>query len=208
MTNAHPRRTYPGRDAGLPATATSSRTWPIPRHVAAPPATAAGRRRRPLSDVRHGPSRRRAWCRGWRRSAPRPPRCCAVCRAALPWTRDTAGRRPDRPAALERLLRRLPRAIRQCAGDRESGRRIRVEDERDLEDLLRACCPCTSTTFGRRDARRTTPPACERLPPRAGADRRRGQGRRPPTLGTRLAEQLKEDAAYYRAAGQPRPHGR
>ncbi len=69
-----------------------------------------------------------------------PPQFCAACGAPFPWAArpaEVAG-----PwAVLEPLLRRLPRVIRQLRyrqGDRPP---LRVEDERDLEDLLRALLP-------------------------------------------------------------------
>ena len=71
----------------------------------------------------------------------RPPRCCSVCGAAMPWVRQSGPAAGDPTAPLERLLRRLPRVIRQLRwrqGDRPP---FRVEDERDLEDLLRALLP-------------------------------------------------------------------
>jgi hypothetical protein len=69
-----------------------------------------------------------------------PPRFCSACGAAYPWTR------PPRAAAeplalLERLLSRLPLVVRQLRwrqGDRPP---FRVEDERDLEDLVRGLLP-------------------------------------------------------------------
>ena len=51
-------------------------------------------------------------------------------------------------ALLEELLRRLPRVIRQLRtrqGDRPP---LRVEDERDLEDLLRALLPSARSNPG------------------------------------------------------------
>ncbi len=72
----------------------------------------------------------------------RPPRCCSVCGAALPWNRRaTTTTGPAAAAELERLLRRLPRTVRELRwrqGDRPP---FRVEDETDLEDLLRAILP-------------------------------------------------------------------
>jgi hypothetical protein len=72
---------------------------------------------------------------------PQPPAYCAACGAAFPWTRRPAGGAPTPLAALEALLRRLPRVARQLRwrqGDRPP---FRVDDERDLEDLLRALLP-------------------------------------------------------------------
>jgi hypothetical protein len=72
----------------------------------------------------------------------RPPAHCAACGAAFPWT--TRARTPQPPSALavlESLLRRLPLVawqLRDRQGDRPP---FRIEEERDLEDLLRALLP-------------------------------------------------------------------
>lgn len=70
-----------------------------------------------------------------------PPRYCPICGVAFPWT--LRRRPPQREAVviLENLLHRLPRVIRELRhrqGDRPP---FRIEDERDLEDLLRALLP-------------------------------------------------------------------
>lgn len=72
-----------------------------------------------------------------------PPQFCAKCGAAFPWSeRRPADNSVAEPLVqLERLLRRLPRVIRQLRvrqGDRPP---FRVIDERDLEDLLRSVLP-------------------------------------------------------------------
>jgi hypothetical protein len=71
---------------------------------------------------------------------PRPPLHCAVCGAAFPWApRSVTAAEPL--LSLETLLRRLPRVVRQLR-ERQGGRPpFRVEDERDLEDLLRSLLP-------------------------------------------------------------------
>jgi hypothetical protein len=72
---------------------------------------------------------------------PHPPAYCATCGAAFPWTRRPAAAAPTPLAVLETMLRRLPRVARQLRtrqGDRPP---FRVDDERDLEDLLRALLP-------------------------------------------------------------------
>jgi hypothetical protein len=74
--------------------------------------------------------------------ARRPPDYCSVCGAPFPWT----ARRQKRPApaalaVLESLLRRLPLVTRQLR-DRHADRpSFRIDDEYDLEDLLRALLP-------------------------------------------------------------------
>jgi hypothetical protein len=68
---------------------------------------------------------------------PQPPRYCSRCGAAFPWAprpRPAA----DPLAALEALLRRLPEVSRQLRNRQGDRPPFRVEDERDLEDLLRA----------------------------------------------------------------------
>src|SRR5713226_483028 len=66
-----------------------------------------------------------------------PPQYCSGCGAPFPWSpRPVPASEPW--ALLEKVLRRLPRAIRQLRvrqGDRPA---FRVNDERDLEDLLRS----------------------------------------------------------------------
>jgi hypothetical protein len=70
-----------------------------------------------------------------------PPHYCSTCGAAFPWA--ARRRQPDSDPRfhLDHLLRRLPRVIRQLrsrCGDRPP---FRVDDERDLEDLLRSLLP-------------------------------------------------------------------
>jgi hypothetical protein len=70
-----------------------------------------------------------------------PPRYCCTCGAAFPWTERPHHPETNALAVLETMLRRLPRVIRELRtrhGDRSP---FRVEDERDLEDLLRALLP-------------------------------------------------------------------
>jgi hypothetical protein len=91
---------------------------PIPGAVPVPGLTLAGRRR--------------------------PPDCCAVCGASFPWATRTAEPAPEAPASLdvlERLLRRLPRTVRQFRSRHGDRHAFRVEDVYDLEDLLRAVLP-------------------------------------------------------------------
>jgi hypothetical protein len=71
---------------------------------------------------------------------PRPPAYCGQCGGAFPWTRRPASAAPPL-AALETLLRRLPRvvhALRSRHGDRPP---FRAADVYDVEDLLRAVLP-------------------------------------------------------------------
>ena len=132
----------------------------------------------------------------------RPPRCCSVCGAALPWARQP--RRPPRT--------RRPRSkgcsagcrgrSASCAGGRAIDRHSGWKMKEIWKTFCGRCCRCISTTCGRRDGRRATPPACEPTSgsPRSGSrSRSRSCGR--PSSADRLTEQLKEDAAYYR--GRP-----
>src|SRR5262249_13869707 len=69
------------------------------------------------------------------------PHYCSACGAAFPWA--DRPRPPDTSGAgtLERLLRRLPLAARQFRSRYGTRPAFRVEDEHDLEDLLRALLP-------------------------------------------------------------------
>lgn len=70
----------------------------------------------------------------------RPPAFCATCGAAFPWTRRPASPPPP-VAALETLLRRLPRAVRELRARHGERPPFRAADVYDLEDLLRALLP-------------------------------------------------------------------
>jgi hypothetical protein len=72
----------------------------------------------------------------------RPPQYCLLCGASFPWTqraRPTSGGGPV--ALLESLLRRLPLVARQLRARTGSGVPFRIEEQRDLEDLVRALLP-------------------------------------------------------------------
>lgn len=130
----------------------------------------------------------------------RPPRWCAACGAAFPWTEAAAPASPDPLAPLERLLRRLPLVVRQLRwrqGDRPP---FRVEDDRDLEDLLRALLPSHFEDI-RPESRTPRYAAGTRTdyllaPERAALTVKYV---RPPADVARFSEQLTEDAAYYRS---------
>jgi REase_DpnII-MboI/Uncharacterized protein conserved in bacteria (DUF2321) len=130
------------------------------------------------------------------------PLYCAACGSAFPWTERPAPAAPAALATLEMLLHRLPRVIRQLRvrhGDRPS---FRVVDERDLEDLLRALLPlhfddirpqCRTPRYaaGTRVDFLLAPQRMVVTAKVARSDVRESQ----------LAEQLGEDATYYRAHG-------
>jgi hypothetical protein len=71
---------------------------------------------------------------------PRPPAYCCLCGAAFPWTRRPVPPAPP-VAALESLLRRLPRTVLQLRTRHGERLPFRVADVHDLEDLLRALLP-------------------------------------------------------------------
>jgi hypothetical protein len=67
-----------------------------------------------------------------------PPAHCPNCGVAFPWAeRPVSTAPPDTLAVLEPLLRRLPQAVRQLRDRHDRRPTLRVEDEYDLEDLLR-----------------------------------------------------------------------
>lgn len=67
---------------------------------------------------------------------------CASCGAAFPWTNGRRRPPPPHPrAALETMLRRLPLVARQLRWRQGARPPFRIEDERDLEDLLRSLLP-------------------------------------------------------------------
>jgi hypothetical protein len=71
---------------------------------------------------------------------PRPPAFCCRCGAAFPWTRRPAAAAPPL-AALETLLRRLPRVVHELRSRHGERPPFRIADVYDLEDLLRALLP-------------------------------------------------------------------
>jgi hypothetical protein len=68
------------------------------------------------------------------------PRLCPACGAEFPWTRRPAAS-PEPFVVLEQFLRRLPRVIRQLRWRQGEKIPFRIEDERDLEDLVRSLLP-------------------------------------------------------------------
>jgi hypothetical protein len=67
----------------------------------------------------------------------RPPRVCLLCGAVFPWGRKPRPG-PEPLATLEETLRRLPRVVRELRWRQTDRPPLAIEDERDLEDLLRA----------------------------------------------------------------------
>lgn len=136
----------------------------------------------------------------------KPPLFCATCGAAFPW-HPRRGLAPATPAAdtLTALLRRVPdvvRQLRQRWGERPP---FRVDDEHDVEDLVRSLLPLY---FDGVHLRSRTPAysATTRTDFLIHAHRmiltvkRTSRDLREPGL----QEQLHEDARYYRAVPECR----
>src|SRR4051812_46041193 len=70
--------------------------------------------------------------------ARRPPLYCSACGAAFPWTNKPRTMVRDAIASLESLLQRVPLVIRQLRTRHGERPPFRVQDEKDLEDLLRS----------------------------------------------------------------------
>jgi hypothetical protein len=128
-----------------------------------------------------------------------PPRHCPGCGAAFPWARQTSFPFVGPLVGLDVLLRRLPRVVRQLRSRQGERPPFRVEDERDLEDLLRATLPLQSDDVrplartpsyaeGTRTDFLLAPERCVVVAKYA----------RPGLPESRLAEQLREDADHHR----------
>jgi hypothetical protein len=135
------------------------------------------------------------------------PQHCAACGASFPWTQPARPAPvPDALAALETLLRRLPRVIRQLRvrhGDRPA---FRVEDEHDLEDLLRCLLPLHFDTV--RPESRTPSYAVDTRTDFFLADEGvvvTARRVRSAEQGPALLKQLQEDIGYY--LGRPSCRG-
>jgi hypothetical protein len=70
-----------------------------------------------------------------------PPGYCSACGAAFPWAKRLTPLPAPLLPALETLLRRLPRTVRELKLQSGSRPAFRLDDERDLEFLLRALLP-------------------------------------------------------------------
>jgi hypothetical protein len=128
-----------------------------------------------------------------------PPQFCATCGAPFPWTARSRPAASQAAAALERMLRRLPAVIRELRWRHGTGRAFVVESERDLEDLLRALLnlhsdevrPETRTPSYAAAVRTDCVLPLERIAVCAKLARSAVQP-------TQIAEQLREDADYYK----------
>lgn len=127
-----------------------------------------------------------------------PPQFCANCGAPFPWA--TRPRRPPSQAlaALEVMLRRLPRVIRELRWRHGAGAPLLVETERDLEDLLRAmlCLHCDDVQPETRTPRYACGTRTDHLLTKeriAVCAKLASQQLQSP----QIAEQIREDADYY-----------
>lgn len=73
--------------------------------------------------------------------AGRAPAYCSSCGARFPWTKSPERNHDDDVAWLELLLRRLPRVIQQMRSRHGTRPPFSVEDQYDLEDMVRALLP-------------------------------------------------------------------
>jgi hypothetical protein len=134
------------------------------------------------------------------------PQCCAACGAPFPWSdQKPTVISADALDTLEPFLRRLPRTIRQLRTRHGNRPPFRVQDEHDLEDLLRAVLPLH---FGeiRQESRTPAYSPCTRTDFRIG----QSEGSYPIALtvkimrpGVRedvLREQWREDIRHYQQA--------
>jgi hypothetical protein len=133
---------------------------------------------------------------------PDPPPHCPRCGAALPWAERPKATPVDALRVLDGLLRRLPRVVRQLRvrhGDRPA---FRVEDEYDLEDLLRALLPLHFDDI-RPEGRTPSYAARTRTDFVLAAEGMAVTVKPVAALGDeqRLAGQLAEDVAYYERRG-------
>jgi REase_DpnII-MboI/Uncharacterized protein conserved in bacteria (DUF2321) len=127
------------------------------------------------------------------------PRYCATCGAAFPWVRRPRAA-PRALKLLESHLRRLPLMIRQLRWRQGDQPPFRVENERDLEDLVRAVLSLhfDDVRLESRTPRYSPRTRTDFFLPRAKAaitvKYARSDLREP-----QLRDQWQEDIAYYRA---------
>jgi hypothetical protein len=133
---------------------------------------------------------------------PDPPPHCPRCGAALPWAARRKAPPTDTLRVLDGLLRRLPRVVRQLRVRHGHRPAFRVEDEHDLEDLLRALLPLHFDDI-RPEGRTPSYAARTRTDFVLAAEGTAVLVKRVAALGEeeRLAGQLAEDVAYYERRG-------
>lgn len=133
----------------------------------------------------------------------RPPRYCPTCGAAFPWTDPASTPLTPPLVQLQNLLHRLPLVIRQLRTRQQNRPAFRVEDELDLEDLVRSLLPLYFDDI-RPETR--TPKYSTRTrtdfllaPERIAVTVKLASS----VAGLSwLVEQFEEDAAYYRTQGR------
>jgi hypothetical protein len=136
---------------------------------------------------------------------PQAPQYCSGCGAAFPWTRRTPyPGSQDKLHVLETLLRKLPQVIRELRVRHGQRPAFRVEDEHDLEDLLRALLPLHFTDI-RLESRTPRYASDTRTDFVLGASRLTVTAKRvtADTAAPQLEEQIREDIAYH-APNAPR----
>jgi hypothetical protein len=130
-----------------------------------------------------------------------PPRACPTCGAVFPWARKPRPA-PEPLATIEEMLRRLPRVVRELRWRHTGKPPLTIEEERDLEDLLRALLTLRfdEVRLENRAPLYSQVNRCDLFLVPGGIaltvkivrpDRREAQ----------LAEQWKEDIAYYQQRG-------
>jgi len=133
----------------------------------------------------------------------KPPESCSQCGAAFPWSHRGSSAPAGTPALLENLLRRLPRVVRELRSRHGERPAFRVNDEHDLEDLLRALLPLHFDDI-RPESRTPSYSKATRtdfvlVSPESGQATAVAIKRATPALGDhQLVAELEEDAAYYR----------
>jgi len=131
------------------------------------------------------------------------PLYCSTCGAAFPWAEQFAPGLPAPLLHLTNLFRRLPLVIRQLWVRQTDRPPFRIEDERDLEDLVRALLPLHFDDIrpeGRTPHYTTTTRTDFLLAPERIAVTVKLS--RSVAGVSWLVEQFEEDAAYYRQQGR------
>jgi hypothetical protein len=138
--------------------------------------------------------------------ARRAPLFCSRCGADFPWQARSPDERPVAPGAtLEAFCHRLPQVIRQLRQRWSTRPTFAIQDEHDLEDLVRSLLPlyftdirCRSRTPSYASSTRTD----LLLQPHSLVVTAKHTG--PSVLLAEIEQQLKEDIAFYRAVPECR----
>jgi hypothetical protein len=129
-----------------------------------------------------------------------PPKYCSNCGTAFPWTTRTSPvRAPEALARLEALLRRVPEVVRQLRVRHADRPPFRVQDDFDLEDLVRALLPIHFNDI-RPECRSPGYSATNRVDFLLAAERVAVTVKHagPQASAADLARQVEEDVGYYR----------